>query len=284
MRGSRVRGLSPRVRGNLPPAFRRLCRPGSIPACAGEPLSAMTSVLPDRVYPRVCGGTAQSGPPAAQCAGLSPRVRGNLDLAGRRIRERGSIPACAGEPKARFVSDSQRWVYPRVCGGTVGRCHSHNTPPGLSPRVRGNHPGGNCGDAQPGSIPACAGEPQLPPPIARRIAVYPRVCGGTPLIGSPGAQPSGLSPRVRGNLLAFGHRQPDVGSIPACAGEPGAVPVPADRQRVYPRVCGGTALTKDQASNLIGLSPRVRGNPGHTRLSSPRVRSIPACAGEPVHA
>ena len=53
-----LRGLSPRVRGNH--GFRRsqLCRPGSIPACAGEPLRLAGNDSRRTVYPRVCGGTA----------------------------------------------------------------------------------------------------------------------------------------------------------------------------------------------------------------------------------
>ena len=50
-------GLSPRVRGN--PCYDRLAggRPGSIPACAGEPRGATTETPTVWVYPRVCGGT-----------------------------------------------------------------------------------------------------------------------------------------------------------------------------------------------------------------------------------
>ena len=51
-------GLSPRVRGNprRPAAGIRL--PGSIPACAGEPITAPSIPVRQGVYPRVCGGTA----------------------------------------------------------------------------------------------------------------------------------------------------------------------------------------------------------------------------------
>ena len=34
-----------------------------------------------------------------------------------------------------------------------------------------------------------------------------------------------------------------VGSIPACAGEPEAMAIPMEIRRVYPRVCGGTAMS-----------------------------------------
>ena len=71
------RGLSPRVRGNpgeAPPSA--LCG-GSIPACAGEPLGAPLFTSTPRVYPRVCGGTAEIAGRQIAHQGLSPRVRGN---------------------------------------------------------------------------------------------------------------------------------------------------------------------------------------------------------------
>ena len=54
---SRVRGLSPRVRGNRPGVPQRGGWPGSIPACAGEPLKVPNHLDLQQVYPRVCGGT-----------------------------------------------------------------------------------------------------------------------------------------------------------------------------------------------------------------------------------
>ena len=53
-----------------------------------------------------------------------------------------------------------------------------------------------------------------------RIAVYPRVCGGTPTMTSRICVPGGLSPRVRGNRGTRAHIRVVSGSIPACAGEP----------------------------------------------------------------
>ncbi len=72
----------------------------------------------------------------------------------------------------------------------------------------------------------------------------------------------GLSPRVRGNhwatIVAFGNQR----SIPACAGEPDLSVLMECQPRVYPRVCGGTVSAIRSRWLLLGLSPRVRGNPG----------------------
>ena len=51
--------------------------------------------------------------------------------------------------------------------------------------------------------------------------------------------------------------------------------------RVYPRACGGTAVTQIAPTETVGLSPRVRGNPGHAVVGQRRDGSIPARAGEP---
>ena len=50
-------GLSPRVRGNLLHSVLLVYKAGSIPACAGEPLSTCSANAIPAVYPRVCGGT-----------------------------------------------------------------------------------------------------------------------------------------------------------------------------------------------------------------------------------
>ena len=53
---------------------------------------------------------------------------------------------------------------------------------------------------------------------------------------------------------------------------------------VYPRVCGGTRIAQLDEQQREGLSPRVRGNPMARIRQTGFLRSIPACAGEPVRA
>ena len=107
------------------------------------------------------------------------------------------------------------------------------------------------------------------------------MCGGTGNRPWPDDNIQGLSPRVRGNQ-GLDHQALDVGgSIPACAGEPPAVPGGAAPRPVYPRVCGGTGLSWSPRATKGGLSPRVRGNLTTIRKQEALVRSIPACAGEP---
>ena len=111
-------GLSPRVRGNRGGCAAVEVADGSIPACAGEPPPAHTSPHGSTVYPRVCGGTSCSSPLRPLSLGLSPRVRGNPFLPCSTFLSRGSIPACAGEPRTQYPPRRSVEVYPRVCGGT----------------------------------------------------------------------------------------------------------------------------------------------------------------------
>ena len=113
------------------------------------------------------------------------------------------------------------------------------------------------------------------------IRVYPRVCGGTTVIELARTSTHGLSPRVRGNHFVDSKNCTPCGSIPACAGEPGAAFAALREGRVYPRVCGGTVESLWSPDEVEGLSPRVRGNRMDKRSPSQYVRSIPACAGEP---
>ena len=131
------------------------------------------------------------------------------------------------------------------------------------------------------SIPACAGEPRRR--LRRQISsgVYPRVCGGTSYWPVPLSAVAGLSPRVRGNPKTTPRRVVGIGSIPACAGEPGNGLMRFDAGKVYPRVCGGTTLPSCATQSRRGLSPRVRGNRSQPERPPVGVGSIPACAGEP---
>ena len=131
-----------------------------------------------------------------------------------------------------------------MCGGTPLLTARTGETGGLSPRVRGNPIKDWNNAGLPRSIPACAGEPGTYTLTKSSSKVYPRVCGGTGYSRALGADPAGLSPRVRGNPTNTRPIPGLRGSIPACAGEP-AIPLPYLLSgQVYPRVCGGTATTR----------------------------------------
>ena len=274
-------GLSPRVRGNLLGPRNQVAHHGSIPACAGEPLSGRDVRGNSTVYPRVCGGTLGTVPPPCKGTGLSPRVRGNPLRRDRPHVAERSIPACAGEPLSYLFVVVAGEVYPRVCGGTRVFASRTYESQGLSPRVRGNLALVLDVPRRSRSIPACAGEPNHTGGARCATPVYPRVCGGTSRSTVNHSICGGLSPRVRGNLPFTLLTSECLRSIPACAGEPAEGAVSVYRGRVYPRVCGGTSLRQASKRRDTGLSPRVRGNHLSFHLNLPSVGSIPACAGEP---
>ena len=175
-------GLSPRVRGNRGLAAQTPAPEGSIPACAGEPITASDPWPAEEVYPRVCGGTPQFAQPPVGVKGLSPRVRGNPRPDQPAMAGTRSIPACAGEPLSLAARRLAAEVYPRVCGGTDHIRTWTQPGDGLSPRVRGNPSCIRVMMSCIRSIPACAGEPLAVDPPPPQPGVYPRVCGGTPLV------------------------------------------------------------------------------------------------------
>ena len=113
------------------------------------------------------------------------------------------------------------------------------------------------------------------------MSVYPRLCGGTLFVVPGQSLPRGLSPPVRGNPAAVAAAAAQLRSIPACAGEPAGALAEADVEKVYPRLCGGTAGQPVYLHNGIGLSPPVRGNLRPDEHVPGAAGSIPACAGEP---
>ena len=214
------------------------------------------------VYPRECGGTWTPSCHTRTRMGLSPRVRGNRDLALGHPLAVGSIPASAGEPRGRRTKRSSGRVYPRECGGTRELDHKRS--------------------ARIGSIPASAGEPLAGVDRRWRCWVYPRECGGTMRSVSPNGFETGLSPRVRGNQRPSIVAVPGSGSIPASAGEPVPIMRAKSQSRVYPRECGGTAISGSPVQSTYGLSPRVRGNQRRREEDGVGFGSIPASAGEPT--
>ena len=214
------KGLSPRLRGNLCSAGWWVVLGRSIPASAGEPCSTMPDSRFLTVYPRVCGGTLRRRKTRSYFSGLSPRLRGNPPSCESCRLENRSIPASAGEPPCRAGHTVEIEVYPRVCGGTVRDEQPLPGPVGLSPRLRGNRLQGRRCAGRWRSIPASAGEPGASWTGTEAGWVYPRVCGGTLAGLAIAGIKTGLSPRLRGNLVFRGAKTKVSRSIPASAGEP----------------------------------------------------------------
>ena len=105
--------------------------------------------------------------------------------------------------------------------------------------------------------------------------------GGTPRWNERALQLEGPSPRGRGNQRKWPGGTLLDGTIPAWAGEPLACQGTPHRQWDHPRVGGGTASALYRTMNLMGPSPRGRGNRAPVRGMRSPLRTIPAWAGEP---
>ncbi|CAO3416165.1 hypothetical protein [Azospirillum endophyticum] len=191
-------GLSPHVRGNpLTKAEMDAIR-WSIPACAGQSHPAGVSSDPPGVYPRMCGAIFCPHDKRKRGQGLSPHVRGNQGHGQSRARRAGSIPACAGQSRARCPCPDACWVYPRMCGAIARALAKTIGGTGLSPHVRGNHQANLRQRLVLGSIPACAGQ-SLP-----RKALTSFTLSKTPPFAPDGASgmDASLAPRTRTQRLA----------------------------------------------------------------------------------
>ena len=157
--GTGQTGLSPRGRGNPQEDTGGSGGSGSIPAWAGQPRRGCPSISTLSVYPRVGGATFFVHMTHGSKCGLSPRGRGNRPTLPGRQPTSGSIPAWAGQPNRPGPRRNGRRVYPRVGGATSALASSRCSRSGLSPRGRGNPPGGAWTTTARRSIPAWAGQP-----------------------------------------------------------------------------------------------------------------------------
>ena len=167
------------MRGNRDATLRESTGQGSIPAHAGKPVQPHGIWAQVGVYPRACGETRTQPLLTGTWKGLSPRMRGNLELIQTLHPEVRSIPAHAGKPPHGCGRTRDNRVYPRACGETVGAGTTISARGGLSPRMRGNPDATGIDPPGARSIPAHAGKPYAG--LARRSnkRVYPRACGET---------------------------------------------------------------------------------------------------------
>ena len=252
---------------------------GIIPACAGNTKARNTACRIYRDHPRVCGEHRYSKAELSRCLGSSPRVRGTRRDVLRASRDKGIIPACAGNTSAVTCVSSFFRDHPRVCGEhSVAKVH---TPPrsGSSPRVRGTPIADSSETTSSRIIPACAGNT-----FERKITAivtrdHPRVCGEHSFLIPYRHFKEGSSPRVRGTLQRLIDAGIASGIIPACAGNTRTSLTSRFAARDHPRVCGEHLQAVSQQRAMEGSSPRVRGTPYLNHCIIPHMGIIPACAG-----
>ena len=192
----------------------------SIPAHAGKPRDGRVGRATGEVYPRPRGEADTEPLGHDERPGLSPPTRGSPGAEGDVRWVTRSIPAHAGKPLRRAVSDVRIPVYPRPRGEATFATSPSAFAAGLSPPTRGSRrrrrgrPGGRR------SIPAHAGKPSRrfsPTPWTR---VYPRPRGEAARGCMADPARTGLSPPTRGSRGLTPGTTPARRSIPAHAGKP----------------------------------------------------------------
>ena len=191
----------------------------------------------------------------------------------------GIIPAYAGNTAASIPQVSASWDHPRVCGE-----HNDDTTPdygdvGSSPRMRGTLQTWLGGLVFRGIIPAYAGNTLCGYRGHGLAWDHPRVCGEHWTLNLSVTSWPGSSPRMRGTPHDVDHGAPELGIIPAYAGNTITLSAMHEAYWDHPRVCGEHATGASTQVNCTGSSPRMRGTPAVTEATNNTARIIPAYAG-----
>ena len=128
-------------------------------------------------------------------------------------------------------------------------------------------------------IPACAGNTRTRSRKRWLRAVHPRLCGEHGSILGAAALGAGSSPPVRGTPQRRNRPGARCRFIPACAGNTARTRPPSWANTVHPRLCGEHQALQFRGVDGYGSSPPVRGTRKWRRRRQPRLRFIPACAG-----
>ena len=212
------RGSSPRMRGTLVVCHFLCSLLGIIPAYAGNTASRACSSGTERDHPRVCGEHPEIRLLHGARLGSSPRMRGTPFAPYPADRQRGIIPAYAGNTHVELRTYSSCRDHPRVCGEHQSAPTKTVQRKGSSPRMRGTPNGVEYRIADTGIIPAYAGNTPVACRRDGRNRDHPRVCGEHLCESTFTASSKGSSPRMRGTLKRTRIAVDVTGIIPAYAG------------------------------------------------------------------
>ena len=232
-----------------------------------------------RDHPRACGeqhGVAQTG---LSHGGSSPRVRGTGSRGADSLRNRGIIPARAGNSARRAIRGAATRDHPRACGEQRVQAGRFRLSRGSSPRVRGTASNIHDKLLDAGIIPARAGNSRFTIRPRSLHRDHPRACGEQRLWHVPPHCRSGSSPRVRGTVLPVVVNAVVQGIIPARAGNSVGVPKALVSKRDHPRACGEQVVRELLVGRDQGSSPRVRGTGFVLPVRARYPGIIPARAG-----
>ena len=134
------------------------CLWGITPACAGKTEEHLFYKHLYRDHPRVCGENDFFIIRDGRSEGSPPRVRGKHMANGRKKRQEGITPACAGKTGRRQAPAPLVKDHPRVCGENAIPRYCASDVSGSPPRVRGKRRSTESASRNTRITPACAGK------------------------------------------------------------------------------------------------------------------------------
>ena len=161
-------------------------------------------------------------------------------------------PACAGKRRSDWIIRSIYWDHPRVCGEKDKAAEK-------AQHLRGKGSETQRRAIRAGITPACAGKSCSRRPRWTHTGDHPRVCGEKALKSWLMSGDVGSPLRVRGKALHFNPHRTGFGITPACAGKRDVDTSHADLQQDHPRMCGEKSVSAEDAHDVAGSPPRVRG-------------------------
>ena len=224
-----------------------------------------------------------------QYTGSSPRMRGTLRAGRIGGKDRGIIPAYAGNTSSDVTPLHPIRDHPRVCGEHCIIGSVQNIRQGSSPRMRGTPVHVDNFTVDRGIIPAYAGNTKCSSRTAPTSRDHPRVCGEHAFCSFVSSFARGSSPRMRGTLRTIMISTHHEGIIPAYAGNTYVERINVDLVGDHPRVCGEHRVRCAVHMTLRGSSPRMRGThlvprawmagPGIIPAYAGNTRRVRACGG-----
>ena len=192
---------------------------------------------------------------------------------------RGIIPAHAGNTDLPHVAGRLQQDHPRACGEYLSKSTERSCRLGSSPRMRGilNKELGILEVTE--IIPAHAGNTPCHRSSLQPAQDHPRACGEYGMYCAENILVPGSSPRMRGIPADNALQCPQVGIIPAHAGNTGKRNGYFYGSEDHPRACGEYVYQSLADCSYTGSSPRMRGIRGLWQKYDRLVGIIPAHAG-----
>ncbi|RYQ24032.1 hypothetical protein PG2029B_1428 [Bifidobacterium pseudolongum subsp. globosum] len=273
-------GSSPHMRGKLSEHRMWVIDTRIIPAHAGQTYlyGGRDHAKPD--HPRTCGANSMFSTGTVYWVGSSPHMRGKPAEPLQQGVEHRIIPAHAGQTRDIAWRAGRTPDHPRTCGANYFASGNFFGRYGSSPHMRGKLRADCSARAPRWIIPAHAGQTMRNRSSRPLPADHPRTCGANAPNTVFLMPRTGSSPHMRGKLSDSRPPPQSPRIIPAHAGQTSNPRRKSWKPTDHPRICGANVDSAVQSNPPDGSSPHMRGKPFRPVAFPPRIRIIPAHAGQ----